>query len=281
MTTTDVRPRLDSLFPRLEDVPASADFAPGRRRLRGRHALPRRRRGAALDGRDERGHVAGLRRAWTAGSSAGAWAPTPRSRSEEALAALDAAVRAWDHGRGRWPTMSVGARIDAVHAFVAGMEKVREESVRLPDVGDRQDAAPTRRRSSTARSSTSRTPIEALKELDRTASRFVVERGLHRPDPPRAARRRAVHGPVQLPAERDLHDADPGADHGQHRGRQAAALRRAAARAAAARPSRDAFPPGVVNVVYGDGARSCRPAHGDGRARRRSPSSARRASPTC
>jgi hypothetical protein len=29
MTTTDVRSHLDSIFPRLEDVPASADFAPG------------------------------------------------------------------------------------------------------------------------------------------------------------------------------------------------------------------------------------------------------------
>ena len=34
--------------------------------------------------------------------------------------------------------------------------------------------------------------------------------------------RRPLHGPVQLPAQRDLHHADPGADHGQHRGLQAA-----------------------------------------------------------
>src|SRR5262245_60117061 len=39
----------------------------------------------------------------------------------EALAALAAATRAWDHGRGQWPTMSVAARIAAVEKFVAAM----------------------------------------------------------------------------------------------------------------------------------------------------------------
>ena len=49
-------------------------------------------------------------------------------------------------------------------------------------------------------------------------------RGHDRADPAHAARRRAVHGPVQLSAERDLRDADPGAHHGQHRGVQAAEI---------------------------------------------------------
>ena len=40
-------------------------------------------------------------------------------------------------------------------------------------------------------------------------------------------------GPVQLPAERDVHHADPGPDHGQHGRLQAGEVRRAAAAAAA------------------------------------------------
>src|SRR5438045_3658987 len=47
-----------------------------------------------------------------------------------------------------------------------------------------------------------------------------------------AARRRLVHGAVQLPAQRDVHDVDPRADHGEHRGVQAPQVRRDADRAA-------------------------------------------------
>ena len=50
-------------------------------------------------------------------------------------------------------------------------------------------------------------------------------RGHDRPDPPHAARRGVVHGPVQLSAERNLRHADPGAADGQHGGLQAAAIR--------------------------------------------------------
>ena len=200
MTTTDVRSRLDSLFPRLEDVPAAADFAPGGgvypdgtlylvdgevRRWTGETGEVTSPVCVAVDGRVERRRMG----------------PHAALTREEALAALDAAVRAWDHGRGPWPTMSVGERIDAVSrrssaAWIAG----RAESRAPPHVGDRQDARPTPRRSSTAPSSTSATPSSALKELDRAASRFVVERGHHRPDPPRAARAScSAWGPFNYP----------------------------------------------------------------------------------
>ena len=69
-------------------------------------------------------------------------------------------------------------------------------------------------------------------------------RGHDRPDPPHAAGRRPVHGAVQLPAQRDLRDADPGADHGQHHGVQAAALRRRCCSSRCWRRSASAFPPG-------------------------------------
>ena len=55
-----------------------------------------------------------------------------------------------------------------------------------------------------------------------------------RPDPPHAARRRAVHGSVQLPAERNVRDADPRAADGQHRG----VRRRSTARCCSSRCSK-------------------------------------------
>ena len=73
-----------------------------------------------------------------------------------------------------------------------------------------------------------RATIDALKELDNSNSRFLDRRGHDRPDPPHAARRGAVHGAVQLSPQRDLRDPDPGADHGQHHGVQAAEIRHAA-----------------------------------------------------
>ena len=45
---------------------------------------------------------------------------------EESLDAMAAAVSAWDHGRGEWPTMRVGARLERAQTFVEKMKGVRE-----------------------------------------------------------------------------------------------------------------------------------------------------------
>src|SRR5512138_1705591 len=42
---------------------------------------------------------------------------TPLLGADEALEVLDAAVRAWDLGRGEWPTMPVAARIRCLEEF--------------------------------------------------------------------------------------------------------------------------------------------------------------------
>ena len=67
-------------------------------------------------------------------------------------------------------------------------------------------------------------------------------RGHDRPDPSHALGRGPVHGPVQLSAQRDLRHPDPGPDHGQHHGLQAAALWRVAVPAAAGGVPRIRFP---------------------------------------
>ena len=55
----------------------------------------------------------------------------PLLTDEQALEALDAACRAYDHGRGAWPTMSVEQRIGHVEAFAHRMQEQREQVVRL------------------------------------------------------------------------------------------------------------------------------------------------------
>ena len=250
MTTMDVRQRLDALFPRIEDVPAAADFAPGGGAYAGGTLYlvdgeVRRWTGATSevtspvcvvrDGRVERRRM-------------GAHAALTK---EEALAALGAAVRAWDHGRGRWPTMSVGARIDAVLAFVAGMEKAREESVRLLmwEIGK------TRADSEKEFDRTVqyvRDTVESLKEMDRAAGRFTASAGIL------AQIRRAPLGPVlcmgpfNYPLNETFTTLVPALIMGNT---VVAKLPRYGmlCQAPLLQAFADAFPPGVVNVVNGDG----------------------------
>ena len=51
--------------------------------------------------------------------------------AREALHALDAAVRAYDHGTGPWPSMPVGERIACVIKFLSRMETQKEATVLL------------------------------------------------------------------------------------------------------------------------------------------------------
>jgi len=55
----------------------------------------------------------------------------PLLTERESLNVLNAAVSAYNHGRGAWPTMSVGDRIDHVQEFVYRMKEKRDEVVNL------------------------------------------------------------------------------------------------------------------------------------------------------
>ena len=95
----------------------------------------------------------------------------------EALEALDAAVRAYDHGRGPWPTMSVRQRIGHMERFVHRMRDIREEVVRLLmwEIGKTHaDAA----REFDRTAEYVRDTVDALKDLDRVSSRFTLAQGI-------------------------------------------------------------------------------------------------------
>ena len=101
----------------------------------------------------------------------------PLLTEEQSLEALDAACRAYDHGRGAWPTMSVEERIKHVEAFAYKMKEQREEVVKLLmwEIGK---ALPDAEKEFDRTIDYIRDTIDALKDLDRLSSRFVIEQGV-------------------------------------------------------------------------------------------------------
>jgi glyceraldehyde-3-phosphate dehydrogenase (NADP+) len=101
----------------------------------------------------------------------------PLMTEKEALSALDAAASAYDNGRGAWPTMTVGQRIEHVQRLASGMKEQREEVVRLLmwEIGKtRVDAEKEFDRTVAYIADT----VDALKDLDRVSSRFIIEQGI-------------------------------------------------------------------------------------------------------
>jgi acyl-CoA reductase-like NAD-dependent aldehyde dehydrogenase len=100
----------------------------------------------------------------------------PQMSADDADAAVDAAARAYDCGRGEWPTMTVAGRIAAMQKFIAGMSARREQVVRLLmwEIGKSfTDSAKEFDRTVAYVQAT----IEALKDIDNGDSRFRIVEG--------------------------------------------------------------------------------------------------------
>lgn len=175
----------------------------------------------------------------------------PMLDRNESLAALAAARRAWDHGRGEWPTMRVARRIGCLERFVEAMGKQREEVVRLTmwEIGkSRKDAETEFDRTVVY----IRDTVEALKEQDRGNARFVMEEGFI------GQIRRAplgvvlCMGPFNYPLNETYTTLIPALVMGNTAisklPRYGALLHLPLLEAMA-----ECFPPGVVNIVQGDG----------------------------
>jgi glyceraldehyde-3-phosphate dehydrogenase (NADP+) len=101
----------------------------------------------------------------------------PLMTEKESMEALEAAVKAYDHGRGLWPTMSVRQRIKYVEDFCFRMKDKRAEVVKLLmwEIGKSyEDAAKEFDRTVEY----IRDTVDAMKDLDRTSSRFVLHQGI-------------------------------------------------------------------------------------------------------
>ncbi|MEO0570955.1 MAG: NADP-dependent glyceraldehyde-3-phosphate dehydrogenase [Bacteroidota bacterium] len=116
-------------------------------------------------------------------SSTEAYKPTllgsiPNNSKPEAMEALDAATRAWDQGKGTWPTMKVKDRIDCMENFVKQMETKREVVVKLLmwEIGkSKADSYKEFDRTVDYIYDT----IEEYKQLDRDAAKFHKHDGVY------------------------------------------------------------------------------------------------------
>ncbi|WP_343668897.1 NADP-dependent glyceraldehyde-3-phosphate dehydrogenase [Chitinophaga sp.] len=101
----------------------------------------------------------------------------PLCGQAEALAALDAAVLAYNDGRGEWPTMPVSERIACMDKFTGKMIAKKDEIVKLImwEIGKSYaDSVKEFDRTIEYINAT----IDALKDLDRNSSRFEIEQGI-------------------------------------------------------------------------------------------------------
>lgn len=176
---------------------------------------------------------------------------TPLLTTRESLEALEAAVKAYDNGRGVWPTMRVAERIEHVERFLVAMRAQRTAVVNLLmwEIGKTQaDSEKEFDRTVDLIVET----IRALKELDRTSSRFVQEQGIM------AQIRRApigvalCMGPYNYPLNETFSTLFPALLMGN-----AVVFKPAKFGVLLIRPLleafRDCFPPGVINIIYGRG----------------------------
>ncbi len=101
----------------------------------------------------------------------------PVCTEKEAMIALDAACKAYNDGRGEWPTMSVAQRINCVEQFVVKMLAQKEIVVKLIMWEIGKTYADSEKEFDRTVEYIYAT-IEALKDIDRDSSRFTIEQGI-------------------------------------------------------------------------------------------------------
>ncbi|RYE05246.1 MAG: NADP-dependent glyceraldehyde-3-phosphate dehydrogenase, partial [Sphingobacteriaceae bacterium] len=101
----------------------------------------------------------------------------PVCGTKEAMEALDAAIAAYDNGRGEWPTMSVADRIRRVEQFTYKMLQQKDLVVKLImwEIG-KPYAESVKEFDRTVEYI--HATIDALKDIDRQSSRFEIEQGI-------------------------------------------------------------------------------------------------------
>lgn len=176
---------------------------------------------------------------------------TPLLTSKESLDALDAAVNAYDLGKGKWPTMSVMDRIHHVEKFLAHMKSKRDEIVVLLmwEIGKSlKDAQKEFDRTCDYIVET----IKAVKQMDHHSSKLLEEEGF-------IAQIRRVPmgvalcmGPYNYPLNETFSTLIPALVMGN-----TVIFKPAKLGVLLIRPLleafRESFPPGVINVIYGRG----------------------------
>lgn len=175
----------------------------------------------------------------------------PLLGEKESLEALDAALNAYDSGKGVWPRMSLQARIDHMYDFALKLKARRTTIVNLLmwEIGkSKKDSEAEFDRTVDYIMDT----IESIKELDRTSSKFILSEGVV------SQVRRAplgvvlCMGPFNYPLNETFATLIPALLTGNvvifKPPRMGVLLHEPILDL-----YRDCFPKGVVNTVYGDG----------------------------
>ncbi len=176
---------------------------------------------------------------------------TPLLNAEEALKALDSAVKAHDFGKGVWPMMSVSDRIVHVEKFLVAMREKRNEVVKLLmwEIGKSlKDSEKEFDRTCDYIVET----IKALKELDRNSAKLIEDQGF-------MAQIRRVPlgvalcmGPFNYPLNETFTTLIPALIMGN-----TVIFKPAKYGVLLIKPLlevfRDSFPAGVINIIYGRG----------------------------
>ncbi len=175
----------------------------------------------------------------------------PLLTEKVALEVLESACNAYGNGRGLWPIMSIAERILCVETFTCKMVEQRQEVVKLLmwEIGKTLSDA---EKEFDRTIDYIRDTIDALKDLDRTSSRFVFEAGII------GQIRRAplgvvlCMGPFNYPLNETFTTLIPALIMGNtvvfKPPKLGVLLHKPLLQA-----FRDSFPNGVVNTVYGDG----------------------------
>jgi glyceraldehyde-3-phosphate dehydrogenase (NADP+) len=240
-----IKEKIAGIFPPLDDVPAAARMAPLEQKeylVNGRIKLWPGARHEVLSPVSLLGKKGPLR------VRLGSY---PLMTEKEALEALDAAVKAYDEGRGLWPTLGVEARLSHMEEFVRRMKGKRAEIVNLLmwEIGKSLDDA---------QKEFDRTveyivdTMSAMKDLDRASSRLSVAQGII------AQIKRAplgvalCMGPYNYPLNETFTTLIPAILMGNtvvfKPPKYGVLLHRPLLEA-----FRDSFPKGVVNTLYGEG----------------------------
>ena len=95
----------------------------------------------------------------------------------EAMEALEASLKAYDNGRGEWPTMSVSERIACMELFVKKMLEKKTEIVNLLMYEIGKSLADSIKEFDRTIEYIYDT-IDCLKDIDRNSSRFKIEQGI-------------------------------------------------------------------------------------------------------
>jgi glyceraldehyde-3-phosphate dehydrogenase (NADP+) len=242
----DVQEKLGTLFPAADDIPAEFNLAE-----------PITQEVYLADGELKPWHgpwqdvfspVHLAEGAAAAPKFLGRYPLMPRTMAEEIL---DAAVRAYDNGRGLWPTISVRERIRHTEDFVYRFREKRDEVVRIMmwEIGKSlQDSRKEFDRTVEYVVDT----IEALKELDRVSAKFVIEDGIIgqiRRSPLGVV---LCMGPFNYPLNETFTILIPALIMGNP-----VVLKPPKLGVLLFHPLlevfRDSFPPGVINTIYGHG----------------------------